>query len=302
MADRNLRDTHLTWSMALLACALVLHLVGDSMRLTLLLDSRTSDAHRIAGWLSVISTLPLLAGASFGIVAFAAGRVGRRRWLSWALLLAGLGFALGFISSVFEYAALEDSAPEGMNLGLLATCLETFALTAGFLLAAAAISERSGEDQVDARDRRLRWPGQLLGIGLLFAGLASWAFTLAYSTYPHHDVFSRGLITEGFGAFAAGLALLYAAFAFSGGKAVSEEARIARREKRLAAGVLALGLSFLLVALGEVGRASGITALGYPESSAVADWALALSRILEAAAFLVAARGFGAVSRYARQG
>lgn len=270
--------------MALLFGVGVFRLIADSIRLADLIESRVSEAHRVAGWLDLISNLPLLAAAAFAFFAFLG--VGRERawWLRRALLLAASGFAIAFIASVLDYGALGSPSPEGMNLALLAACVATFAFAAASFLAASAV-----------RDGSLRWPSLVLGVAQLFVGLSSWAFTLAYSAYPHHDAFARGLVCEGFGAIAAGLALFYAAAAFKG-KTGARDGRSSGRERRLflAAGVL--GLSFLLIGLGEAQRAAGTTALGYAESAAVAGWIFTLALLVEAAAFLCAAFGFKAAA------
>jgi hypothetical protein len=281
-ADRSVRDKRLAWAMALLFGAGVFRLIADSIRLTDLLESRVSEAHRVVGWLDLISNLPLLAAAAFGFFAFLA--VGRERawWLRRALLLATLGFAIAFIARVLDYGAIESSPPEGMNLALLAACVATFTFAAGSFLAASAVGDGS-----------LRWPSRVLGVAQLCVGLSSWAFTLAYTAYPHHDAFARGLVVEGFGAIAAGLALFYAAAAFKN-EPGARGGRLLGRERRLFLAVGALGLSFLLIGLGEAQRAAGTTALGYAESAAVAGWIFALALFVEAAAFLCAALGFKA--------
>jgi hypothetical protein len=268
--------------MALLFGAEVVHLIANSIRLAVLLESRTDSAHQVAGWLDLFSNLPLLAAAAFGFLAFSAGGRERIWWLRRAFLLAALGVAISFASSVLEYGALESSPPEGMNLALLASCAATFALTAGFYSAASAV-----------RDGSLRRASLVLGVAQLFIGLSSWAYTLAYSDYPHYGAFTRGLAIEGFGAFAAGLSLLYAASAFRGAVEEGEE-WILERERRLFAAAGALGLSFLLISLGEAQRAAVLTTLGYLASSAVAGWLFALVHLLAAAAFFCAARGFRA--------
>ncbi|HSC21575.1 MAG TPA: hypothetical protein VLC07_07590 [Solirubrobacterales bacterium] len=199
-------------------------------------------------------------------------------------LAAALGFAVAFIASVIEYGAIESSAPEGMNLALLAACAATFAFAAGFFLAAGAIDEG-----------RLRWPSQVLAIGQLCIGISSWAFALAYSAYSDQDAFVRGFVVEGFGAIAAGLALFYAAPAF-GGETGEGDGRSLHREKRLFLAAGGLGISFLLLGLGDAQRAAGTTALGYAESAAVAAWIFTLVLFIEAAAFLCAAFGFRAAA------
>lgn len=283
-ADRSVRDKRVAGAMALLFGAGVLRLIADSIRLTDLIESRVSEADRVVGWLDLISNLPLLGAAAFGIFAFLAAGRERACWLRRALLLATLGFAVGFIASVLNYGAIGSSPPEGMNLALLAACAASFAFAAGSFLAAGAIGDGS-----------LRWPGQVLGIGQLCVGLSSWAFTLAYSSYPHHDAFARGLVVEGFGAVAAGLALFYAAAAFKD-PIPGAGGRLPGRERRLFFAVSALGLSFLVIGVGEAQRAAGTTALGYAESGAVAAWIFALALVVEAAAFLCVALGFRAAA------
>jgi hypothetical protein len=290
MADRSVRDKSLAWAMVLLFSSQVLHLIADSIRLPLLLESRVSDADKIAGWLNLIADLPLLAAASFGLFAFLTGGNERAWWLRRALLLATLGLAIAFIASVFDYAAIEDSPRDGMNLALLAACVAAFAFCAGLCLAVPAASKAGGAEGRSTRNAKLRWSSRLLGIALLSTGLSSWAYTLAYSTYPHNAAFTRGLIVEGFGAVATGLSLLYAATAF--GREAEVKDGLLRRERRLFLAACAIGVSLLLLGLGEAQRAAGITALGYLESAAVSDWTFAIARICEAAAFLYAARGF----------
>jgi len=282
--DRSVRDKRLAGAMALLFGAGVFRLIADSIRLTDLLESRVSEAHRVAGWLDLISNLPLLAAAAFGFFAFLAAGRERAWWLRRGLLLAALGFAVAFIVSVIEYGAIEGSPPEGTELAFLASCVATFAFAAGSFLAASAV-----------RDGSLRWPSRVLGVAQLCVGLSSWAFTLAYSGYSHHDAFTRGLLVEGFGAIAAGLALFYAATAFKDGTG-ARDGGSPGRERRLFLAAGALGLSFLLIGLGEAQHAAGTTALGYPESAAVAGWIITLVLIVEAAAFLCAALGFKAAA------
>jgi|GEM_PF-5414209 len=283
-ADRSPRDKRLASAMALLFGTGVLRLIADSIRLTDLLESRVREAYRVAGWLDLISNLPLLAATAFGFFAFLAVGAERAWWLRRALLLATAGFAVAFFASVIDYGAIEGSAPEGMNLALLTACVGTFALTAASFLAASAV-----------RNGSLRWPSRILGLGQLCVALSSWAFTLAYSAYPHHDAFARGLVVEGFGAIVAGLAFFYAATAF---KDETEGGRdwLPARERRLFLAAGALGLSFLLIGLGEAQRAAGTTALGYAESAAVGGWILALALLVEATAFACAALGFRAAA------
>lgn len=237
--DRSVRDRYLAGSMAVLVGAQVLHLIADSIRLPLLLESRVSDAYRITGWLDLISNLPFLAAASFGVVAFLAGRDERSGWLRHALLLAAFGSAVSFVSSVVELAALEGSQPEGTNLALLSACLETFTLTAGFLVAASAFAAE-GNAEVRARDGKLKRAGRVLGAALLLAALSAWADNLAFSAYAHHDRFGLGLVIEGLGAVAVALSLFYGASAFGAAGPAAEDS-LQRRERRLfvAAGALA---------------------------------------------------------------
>jgi hypothetical protein len=283
MADGSVRDKSLAWAMALLFGSQVLHLIADSIRLPLLLESRASEAHRIAGWLYLISNLPLLAAAAFGLFAFLAGGNERTWWLRRALLLASLGFAIAFIANVFEYGAIKSTPQDALSLALLATCVASFGLAAGAYLAAPAV-----------RNGSLRWSSRVLAVAQLCVALSSWAYVSAYSDYPHHDAFARGLLIEGFGAFMAGLALFYAGSAFR--PATDGEGRMPEREKRLFLAAAALGLSVLLIGLGEAQRAAGVTALGYLTSSAVVDSIFALGQLVVAAAFLCAARGFRAAA------
>jgi hypothetical protein len=284
LAERSDRDKRLAGAMALLFGAGVLRLIADSIRLTDLIESRVSEAYRVSGWLELISNLPLLAAAAFGFFAFLAAGRERAWWLRRALLLAASGFAIAFIASVLDYAAIESSPPEGMNLALLAACVATFASAAASFLAASAV-----------KDGSLRRPTRVLGVAQLCVGLSSWAFTLVYSNYPHHNAFARGLVIEGFGAIAAGLALFFAATAFKE-ETGARDGRESGRESRLFLAAGALGLSFLLIGLGEAQRAAGTTALGYAESAAVAGWIFALVLLIEAAAFLCAALGFKAAA------
>src|SRR3954451_1686244 len=269
-AAGSIRDKQLAWAMVLLFAAELLHLIGDSIRLALLLESRVSDADKIAGWLNLIADLPLLAAVSFGLFAFIAKGNERAWWLRRAFLFATFGFAIAFLASVFNYATIEDSPREGMNLALLAACVATFAFCAGFFLAVPADSKTTGGEEQGTRNTKLRWSSRGLGVALLSTGLSSWAYTLAYSAYLHHAAFTRGLLIEGLGAFAAGLSFLYAATAF--GRGATEEDSLRQRERRLFFAARALGLSLLLVGLGEAQRAAGTTAIGYPESAAVSDW------------------------------
>jgi hypothetical protein len=283
-ADRSVRDKRLAGAMALLFGAGVLRLIADSIRLADLLESRPSEAHRVAAWLDLISNLPLLAAAAFGFFAFLATGRERAWWLRRALLLAALGFAIAFLASVLDYGAIESSPPEGLNLALLAACAANFAFAAGSFLAASAV-----------RNGSLRWPSLVLAVAQLCVALSSWAFTLAYSTYSHHDAFARGLLLEGFGAVAAGLALFYAAAAFKDETGI-KGGQLPGRERRLFLVAAALGLSFLLIGLGEAQRAAGTTAFGFTESAAVASWIFTLALLVEAAAFLSAAFGFRAAA------
>lgn len=295
-ADRSVRDKQLAVAMVLLICAQVLHLVADSIRLAISLESRSvNGADQAASWLIVIANLPLLAAASLGLVSFLAGRGEWKRWLRWGLLLAAFSYAIVFISSVVEFAALESSPPDGTKLALLAAALGAFALAAGFLLAGSVFA-KEGEEQATARDRRLRWAARVLGAALLLGGLSAWAYVRVYSGYGHHGQFSNGLMIEGFGAFAAGLSLFYAAGAFGSGRSRAAGSGRPRRERRLFLGAVALGLSFLLVGLGEAERAAGTTALGYPESIAIAGWIFVLFRGFEAAAVFFAGRGLRAAA------
>jgi hypothetical protein len=294
-ADGRVRDRYLAGAMAILLSAQVLHLIGNSIRLPLVLESRAGDIYRIVSWLDLISNLPFLAAASFGVVAFLAGGGERSWWLRHALLFAAFGFALTFVSSVVELASLEGSQPEGMKLALLSACLETFALTAGFIVAASAFAGE-GDPEMLTRNGKLKRAGLIFGTALLLAAVSAWAYDLAFSTYAHHDDrFGLGLIIEGFGAMAVALSLFYGATAF-GAADSSVEDSIQRRERRLFIAVIALAASYSVVALGEAVHAAGITALGYPESSAIAGWIFASFRLGVVAAFLCAARGFKAFS------
>lgn len=288
---RAARDKKLALAAGVLILAGLFELVGDSLRLSeLLLSPHIPVENTIAGWLEVLRSLPALSAFALALVAFVITGEGRRRWLRWAFLLAASGYAIGVAAGVLDYIAISGPGPHGYRIASVADVLARLTLCIAALLAASAFA---ASRDAERREAILRRGAQAVAASFALAAISAFEYAVAYSRYPHHIDFAGGLVVQGLGACGVAVAVAIGASAFrrragSG----SDEARLAARERRLFHAAVVLVLGFLVVALGEAQVAAGTTAVGYAESSAVATWILAATRLVYTAAVACAAVGF----------